>query len=369
MRGIGLGLALSVVLAACGGAERPLAPAAAPSATQSPVPSATAIASGPIATIAASVPPTSSPRPLTAEEQALLARKEVARTIDQVSPDKMWDHLNALTAVSSRDPRHPGHAKAQAYILEQLEALSYLGLKVETQRFAYQSVPLLNILAIVDPVGGASAQGGVIVGAHYDSIGKATPGWRPSIDPAPGADDNGTGTAALLEYARLIAGSRSSLTHRVVIAFWDGEEFFFKGSAAFVQALQKPFAYSAFVNIDMVGWNPIADRLDLIWYGKQSAALRDRAKAANASYAVGVSPLVDVFASDPNTYILDSAPFGLAGIPAITLAQRYGEADATFPGNTTFHTVNDTTDKITNRRLWLKAAKLTLAVVLELARQ
>ena len=48
--------------------------------------------------------------------------------------------------------------------------------------------------------------------------------------------------------------------------------------------------------------------------------------------------------------------------------QRYGENDATFPGNYTFHTVSDTPDKITNKRLWLKAAKLALATALELAR-
>jgi hypothetical protein len=290
----------------------------------------------------------------------------VKRFIEQVDADKMWDHLNALTAVVSRDPRHPGHAKSVAYIKEQLGAIP--NVKVESQRFTYQSIPLENILATIDPPGGAPPNGWIIVGAHYDSIAKTTPGWRPSQDPAPGADDNATGTAALIEYARILASARADLRQRVVIAFWDGEELFFKGSAYFVQGLQKPYAYSAFVNIDMVGWNPLADRLDLIWYTNVSAGLRDRAKAANAKYQLGVSPLVEVFAQDPDQYILDSAPFGLAGIPAITLAQRYGSADATFPGNTTFHTVNDTPDKITNKRLWLKAAKLTLAVVVELAR-
>lgn len=357
-------LALALLLSACGGAGSPgLAPSPAAAGTAGPA------ASPPpaLATIVGSVPPASSPRPLTPEQQALVAQKEVTLLIERISPERMWDHLNALTAVSSRDPRHSGHAKAVAYITKQLEALASHGITVESQRFTYQSIPMENILAIIDPPAGAPKDGWVIVGAHYDSIGKATPGWRPSVDPAPGADDNATGTAALLEYARILAGERASLKQRVVIAFWDGEELFFKGSAHFVQGLRKPYAYAAFVNIDMVGWNPVADRLDLLWYAPVSAGLRDRVKAANARYQIGVSPLVEVFAQDPNRYILDSAPFGLAGIPAITLAERYGDADATFPGNTHFHTVSDTPDKITNRRLWLKAAKLTLAVVLELA--
>jgi Zn-dependent M28 family amino/carboxypeptidase len=120
------------------------------------------------------------------------------------------------------------------------------------------------------------------------------------------------------------------------------------------------------INLDMVGFNPIADRLDLIWYTNASAALRDRVKAVNDRYAIGVSPLNAQFAGDGNT-ILDAAPFGLAGMPAVALVQRYGENDVTFPGNYSFHTVNDTPDKITNKRLWLKAAKLTLAVALEIA--
>src|SRR5438874_7841346 len=117
----------------------------------------------------------------------------------------------------------------------------------------------------------------------------------------------------------------------------------------------------------MVSCNPIVDRLDLIWYTNGAAMLRDRVIAANDRYRSGVSPLVPQLATSGAT-ILDAAPFGLAGIPAIALVQRYGENDATFPGNYTFHTVNDTPDKITNKRLWLKAAKLTLATALELAR-
>jgi peptidase M28-like protein len=349
VRRLGPVIVVAVLVAACGGA--PAAVVATPSATAS-------APATPETTAVPTVAPTRTPAPTAAP---------IADVIGRISADKMWDHLNALTAVSSRDPRHPGHAKAQAYIVEQLEALSYLGVKVETQRFTYQAIPLMNILAIVDPPGGAPPRGGVIVGAHYDSIGKASPGWRPNLDPAPGADDDGTGTAALLEYARVIANDRATLTHRVVIAFWDGEEFFFKGAAAFVQALEKPFAYSAFVNIDMVGFNPITDRLDLFWYGAESDTLRDRAIAANATYQIGVSPLRPVFADDPSTVIMDSAPFGLSGIPAITVAEGYLDPDATYPGNSFFHTVNDTPDKV-NKRLWLKASKLCLAVTMELAR-
>jgi Zn-dependent M28 family amino/carboxypeptidase len=230
----------------------------------------------------------------------------------------------------------------------------------------YQGIALESLLVRIDPLNAPPTAGWVMICAHYDSISNRSPNWNPSTTAAPGADDNATGTAALLEYARILSQDRASLTHRVVLAFFDGEELFFKGSGAYVTTLSKPYPYSAVINIDMVGFNPITDRLDLIWYTNASADLRDRVAAANERYAIGIDPLNAQFAGDGNT-ILDAAPFGLAGIPAIALVQRYGENDATFPGNYTFHTVNDTPANVSNRRLWLKAAKLALATALDLA--
>ena len=287
----------------------------------------------------------------------------VAALIQQIDISKLNDHLLALTSVISRDVHHPGHAKALAYLKEQLGAM---GVQVESYRNVYQGIALESLLVTIDPLNAPPTAGWIMICAHYDSISNRSPNWNPAITAAPGADDNGTGTAALLEYARILSQNRASLKHRVVLAFFDGEELFFKGSGSYVSSLQKPYPYSAVINIDMVGFNPITDRLDLIWYTNGSAGLRDKLIAANDRYAIGISPLNAQFAGDGNT-ILDAAPFGLAGMPAVALVQRYGENDATFPGNSTFHTVNDTPANVSNRRLWLKAAKLTLAAALDLA--
>lgn len=287
----------------------------------------------------------------------------IATLIAQIDMNKLDDHLVALTSVVSRDVHHPGHATALAYLKEQLGAM---GLLVESYRNVYQGIPLESLLVTIDPLNAGPIAGWIMICAHYDSISNRSPGWNPSTTPAPGADDNGTGTAALLEYARILSQNRASLTHRVVLGFFDGEELFFKGSGAYVSSLPKPYPYSAVINIDIVGFNPLADRLDLIWYTNGSAGLRDRVAAANERYAIGVSPLVPQFAATGGT-ILDAAPFGLAGIPAVALVERYGDPDATFPGNSSYHTVNDTPERVSNRRLWLKAAKLTLATALELA--
>ena len=333
---------LAIVLASCGGTT------AAPPA---PSPAVAATASQPAAS------PTASP-----------TARPIAAVLEGIDPAKLNDHMVALASFGSRDVRNPSHAKAVAYLKEQLGAIP--GVTVRSHFGTYQSLPLENILAFIDPLGPAPDQGWVMICAHYDSIASFQPGWTPAkaaTMAAPGADDNGTGTAALLEYARVLAQERFTLRQRIVLAFFDGEELFFKGSASYLGSLDTPAPYAAVINIDMVGFNPIADRLDLIYYTNESAALRDRVISANDRYAIGVTPLVPQLATSGAT-ILDAAPFGLAGIPAVALVQRYGENDATFPGNYTFHTVNDTPDNVTNKRLWLKAAKLTLATALELAR-
>ena len=254
--------------------------------------------------------------------------------------------------------------------MEQLSAIP--GVVVQDIPTSYNGVRLDNIFATINPLSSSGADGFLggagMICAHFDSTANRTPGWRPAVDPAPGADDNGTGTAALLEYARILAADRAALRMPIVLAFFDGEEYFFKGSLAYLQSLPPPNPYRWVINIDMVGFNPLADRLDLVYYTTKSASLRDRVREANQRYAIGVTPLVEQLAVS-DAFILDAAPFGLiGGIPSVALVQRYGEIDSTFPGNFTFHTVNDTPDKITNKRLWLKAAKLTLATALELAR-
>jgi hypothetical protein len=294
----------------------------------------------------------------------------VASVLAQIDVAKLDEHLRVLTSFQSRHPLHPGHAKAVAYLMDQLSAIP--GVVVQDIPTQYNGVRLDNILATINPLPGSGSDGflgGVgMICSHFDSTANRTPGWRPAIDPAPGADDNATGTAALLEYARILAADRASLRMPIVLAFFDGEEYFFKGSLAYLQSLPPPNPYRWVINIDMVGFNPLADRLDLVYYTRDSAALRDRVKEANQRYAIGISPLVEQLATT-DAFILDAAPFGLVGgIPSVALVQRYGEIDSTFPGNFTFHTVNDTPDKITNKRLWLKAAKLTLATALDLAR-
>jgi len=97
----------------------------------------------------------------------------------------------------------------------------------------------------------------VAIGAHYDHLGRGTTGGSlASKDDAGkihhGADDNASGTAAVLAMAESLA--RQPRKRNLLVAFWSGEELGTLGSLAFVNAPPIPLAQiAAYLNFDMVG--------------------------------------------------------------------------------------------------------------------
>ncbi|MBN2070288.1 MAG: M28 family peptidase [Candidatus Krumholzibacteriota bacterium] len=87
----------------------------------------------------------------------------------------------------------------------------------------------------------------IIICGHYDSINRST-------DPfvcAPGADDNGSGVASVMECARLLADARLEKTVEFIL--FDGEELGLMGSVAFARDLDPSVTYEGVFNIDMAG--------------------------------------------------------------------------------------------------------------------
>ena len=97
----------------------------------------------------------------------------------------------------------------------------------------------------------------VIIGAHYDHLGR---GNFDSLAPSqigqihPGADDNASGTAGVLELARLLSPRRGQLKRSILFMDFAGEELGLLGSAAWVQNPTRPLAKAvAMINMDMIG--------------------------------------------------------------------------------------------------------------------
>ncbi len=97
----------------------------------------------------------------------------------------------------------------------------------------------------------------LVIGAHYDHLGR---GGEDSLSPSQageihnGADDNASGTAALLGLAEAFATMRESVRRTILFAAFSGEEEGLLGSSHYVRHPRFPIADTvAMINMDMVG--------------------------------------------------------------------------------------------------------------------
>ena len=118
-----------------------------------------------------------------------------------------------IWAIASR-PHNINHydelEKAARYIESELEALGY---QTVPQVFQVDGRVVRNIEATIEPAQPDASRGTIVLGAHYDSYGDA-----------PGANDNGTGTAAVIELARLLADLRNKSETRIRLVLFVNEE-------------------------------------------------------------------------------------------------------------------------------------------------
>ena len=149
-----------------------------------------------------------------------------------------------LTAFPNRAPGTEGSEQATDWVEDQLE--SY-GFTVERQTFS-ADIPglgteeLVNLVAVAPRTGPAAtqAQRPIVVLAHRDNIGTS-----------PGADDNASGTGALLELARDLGSA--SHAHPIVLVSSDGGAYGGLGAAHFAQSLPYAERPAALVNLDAIG--------------------------------------------------------------------------------------------------------------------
>lgn len=139
----------------------------------------------------------------------------------------------------------------------------------------------------------------VVLGAHYDHLGRLPDGTY-----YPGANDNASGVAALLEIARSWQEAGFVPERTVLFAAWDGEEGGLFGSRHYVEHPAFPLERTvAMLQLDMVGASP---RPVLLLDGDGLVAEHTLAAAAELGVAVELS----------NVGRSDHASFREAGIPA-----------------------------------------------------
>jgi hypothetical protein len=114
-----------------------------------------------------------------------------------------------------------------------------------------------NVVAILPGADSALKDQNIVIGAHYDHLGFGHFGTLDSRTEGQihhGADDNGSGTAALLRLAETLARSGAKPARTIVFAAFSGEESGLVGSRHYVNQPPFPLASTiAMLNLDMVG--------------------------------------------------------------------------------------------------------------------
>ena len=162
--------------------------------------------------------------------------------------DRLREHVEFLTvAAAPRDSDHPESLdRAADYIRNHF---SRTGARVRDQAFTARGHTYRNVIASFGPDSLGSGRGPLlVVGAHYDAFG--------DFGGNPGADDNASGTAGLLELARLLDGARLKNPVQLV-AFTNEEPPFFAspwmGSAVHARSLgTQPI--QGMICLEMIGY-------------------------------------------------------------------------------------------------------------------
>ncbi len=179
-------------------------------------------------------------RPFLFRSAPLQADSMIINLLSQVNPDSIAATILHLQAYGTRDCMSPQAVQAQNWIRDKLQ--SY-GLSVYTQDFPLPSNSSDNVIATL--TGTAFPDEYVVMGAHYDSYS-----WSSS---APGADDNGSGTAAVMEIARIL--SQQPFGRSIIFCLFSAEEYGLYGSQAYAtEAAANNMNILGYLNIDMCGY-------------------------------------------------------------------------------------------------------------------
>ncbi|PWK64152.1 Zn-dependent metalloprotease [Streptomyces sp. CG 926] len=152
-------------------------------------------------------------------------------------------HLTQFNTIASQNGGHrragsAGYTQSLAYVKGKLQAAGYT---VTEQSCTSCTYPSNNLIA--DWPGGPADQT-VMFGAHLDSVSAG-----------PGINDNGSGSATLLENALVLAQKNPTMTKHVRFAWWTDEEQGLNGSEFYVNQLSSAqrSAIKGYYNFDMVG--------------------------------------------------------------------------------------------------------------------
>jgi hypothetical protein len=278
---------------------------------------------------------------------ALAQSSEVEQLLASVSLDSLQKNVRILAGQEPAVTRDSTFWISTRWYNDNESALQFV--KYTLERHGYSTTLQsfdrgTNVLATRP--GTAKADRHVLICAHYDAVAGT-----------PGADDNASGTAAVLEAARVLVPYTTGKT--VTFALWDAEEIGLFGSAHYArEAAGVGKQIDAVINLDMVGWDGDGDRVVEVHTDALSASLADAVVGYAQSYSINVTPVPQ----NPGTGASDHASFWRSGYQAVLLIEEYYGADF----NPYYHQPTDSLLHF-NLEYYAEAVKLGIAATAELA--
>lgn len=269
----------------------------------------------------------------------------IQEIIDQVSKANLTGYVQSLQDFQTRYASTSQCESAADFIYN---FFIQLGLDAEYDSFSFPpGYSSKNIIATLE--GQVDPTQVVIICAHYDSYS------RQPYALAPGADDNASGCAAVMEASRILAAYPLDFTVKFIC--FSAEEWGLYGSRDYAQdAMQRGEDIIAVLNLDMIAYTDILpEDLDIV-SNSESKWLADRFSSVSNMYTLlNIAQTVN-----PSFVWSDHSPFWDNGYSAIL-----GIEDMIIM-NPYYHTVNDTIDTL-NLDFMIDAVKTCLATAADLA--
>lgn len=219
--------------------------------------------------------------------------------------------------IKSRNKNRPGNELCFKYIRDKF--ISY-GYQLDSMTFGATGKSIWAI-----KTGMLYPNEPVIICGHYDGM--------PDVAVAPAADDDGSGTAAVLEAARVLASYDFEYT--IMFALWDEEEYGLVGSTAYANAANTANdTIHAVFNMDAIAHDSDNDSVARVHARPpgNSVEIADTVVAINTNYNIGL----DLLLVNPGATYSDHASFWNNNYGAVLIIQDW-EGDP----NPNYHTIND----------------------------
>ncbi len=271
------------------------------------------------------------------EERFASIHDSVEAVVSDISEARIYEYERVLHSFGSKFITEPGNRRARDYLAGALRSFGYAPVLQEFE--ARPGVRSANVIATLT---GTEDPGLVyVISSHFDS----------SIRGA-GADDNTSGTAALLEAARVLSQHPQRATIQFV--FLTGEEAGLLGAREYVRAAQASgLQIVGVLNNDMVGWSN-DHRLDnTIRYS--SDGIRDIQHAAASRYSNLITYDAKYYKNTDAHAFYDAYGGVVGGIGSYPVL-----------GNPNYHQATDRLETI-NHRLVAEVGRTTVATIMALA--